>query len=76
MGSQELLLNSASLVYDKAKIITPKQINRNEVLPICIILLINNDLGKCEEWLDILTFDKESKEIIIKNKILSIFKEF
>ena len=74
MGSQELLLNSASLVYDKAKIITPKQINRNEVLPICIILLINNDLGKCEEWLDILTFDKESKEIIKKIKFYLFLK--
>ena len=28
MGKQELLINSASLVYDKAKIITPKQSHR------------------------------------------------
>ena len=64
MGKQELLINGASLVYDKAKIITPKQSHRNEVVSICVILLINNDIEKCNEWLEVLKFDKESKEII------------
>ena len=74
MGSQKLLLNSANLVYDKAKIITPKQSYKNNVLPICIILLINNDIEKCKEWLDTLTFDKESKEIIKKIKFYLFLK--
>ena len=74
MGSQKLLLNSANLVYDKAKIITPKQSYKNDVLPICVILLINNDIEKCKEWLDTLTFDKESKEIIKKIKFYLFLK--
>jgi hypothetical protein len=74
MGSQKLLLNSANLVYDKAKIITPKQSYKNDVLPICLILLINNDIEKCKEWLDALTFDKESKEIIKKIKFYLFLK--
>ncbi|MFL2899310.1 MAG: hypothetical protein ACJZ41_02390 [Candidatus Pelagibacterales bacterium] len=74
MGSQKLLLNSANLVYDKAKIITPKQSYKNDVLPICVILLINNDIEKCNEWLDVLTFDKESKEIIKKIKFYLFLK--
>ena len=74
MGSQKLLLNSANLVYDKAKIITPKQSYKNDVLPICVILLINNDIEKCKEWLDALTFDKESKEIIKKIKFYLFLK--
>ena len=74
MGSQKLLLNSANLVYDKAKIITPKQSYKNDVLPICLILLINNDIEKCREWLDVLTFDKESKEIIKKIKFYLFLK--
>jgi hypothetical protein len=74
MGSQKLLLNSANLVYDKAKIITPKQSYKNDTLPICVILLINNDIEKCKEWLDVLTFDKESKEIIKKIKFYLFLK--
>ena len=74
MGLQKLLLNSANLVYDKAKIITPKQSYKNDVLPICLILLINNDIEKCREWLDVLTFDKESKEIIKKIKFYLFLK--
>mgnify|MGYP001368823659 FL=1 len=74
MGSQKLLLNSANLVYDKAKIITPKQSYKNDVLPICLILLINDDIEKCKEWLDVLTFDKESKEIIKKIKFYLFLK--
>ena len=74
MGSQKLLLNSANLVYDKAKIVTPKQSHKNDVLPICVILLINNDIEKCKEWLDVLTFDKESKEIIKKIKFYLFLK--
>ena len=74
MGSQKLLLNSANLVYDKAKIITPKQSYKNDILPICVILLINNDIEKCKEWLDALTFDKESKEIIKKIKFYLFLK--
>jgi hypothetical protein len=74
MGSQKLLLNSANLVYDKAKIITPKQSYKNDVLPICVILLINNDTEKCKEWLDALTFDKDSKEIIKKIKFYLFLK--
>ena len=74
MGSQKLLLNSANLVYDKAKIITPKQSYKNDVLPICLILLINDDIEKCKEWLDALTFDKESKEIIQKIKFYLFLK--
>ena len=74
MGSQKLLLNSANLVYDKAKIITPKQSYKNDVLPICLILLINDDIEKCKEWLDALTFDKESKEIIKKIKFYLFLK--
>ncbi len=74
MGSQKLLLNSANLVYDKAKIITPKQSYKNDVLPICVILLINNDIEKCKEWLDTLTFDKESEEIIKKIKFYLFLK--
>ena len=74
MGSQKLLLNSANLVYDKAKIITPKQSYKNDVLPICVILLINNDIEKCKEWLDALTFDKDSKEIIKKIKFYLFLK--
>ena len=74
MGSQKLLLNSANLVYDKAKIINPKQSYKNDALPICLILLINNDVEKCKEWLDALTFDKESKEIIKKIKFYLFLK--
>jgi hypothetical protein len=74
MGSQKLLLNSANLVYDKAKIITPKQSYKNDALPICLILLINNDVEKCKEWLDALSFDKESKEIIKKIKFYLFLK--
>ncbi len=67
MGNENLLINSADLIYDKIKIITPKQDYKNHAPSVCLLLLLNNDIEQCQRWLSNLDFIKDAE--IIKAKI-------
>ena len=63
MANSNLLLNSASLIYDKIKIIAPKQEYKDHASSVCLLLLLNNDFEQCQKWLDNLDFIKDAEEI-------------
>ena len=63
MGNANLLNNSASLIYDKVKIITPKQEYKDHSLSVCLLLLLNDDFEQCQKWLTNLDFIKDAEEI-------------
>ncbi len=67
MANENLLINSADLIYDKIKIITPKQEYKNHAPSVCLLLLLNNDFEQCQKWLDNLDFIKDAE--ITKAKI-------
>ena len=62
MGNSNLLLNSASLIYDKIKIIAPKQEHKDHASSVCLLLLVNNDFEQCQKWLTNLDFIKGAEE--------------
>ena len=63
MANSNLLLNSASLIYDKIKIIAPKQEYKDHASSVCLLLLVNNDFEQCQKWLTNLDFIKGVEEI-------------
>ena len=67
MGNENLLINSASLIYDKIKIVVPKQEYKDDVTSVCLLLLLNNDIEQCQKWLNNLVFVKDTE--VIKAKI-------
>ena len=69
MGNANLLINSASLIYDKIKIIAPKQENKDHASSICLLLLLNNDFEQCQKWLTNLDFIKGAEEIKARIKL-------
>ncbi len=67
MGNANLLINSANLIYDKIKIIVPKQEYKDQAAHVCLLLLLNDDIDQCKKWLSNLNFIKGTEEI--KSKI-------
>ena len=67
--SKQGLLNKAStLIYDKVKVITPKQNLVAESLDVCLILILNKDLDKCKEWLNVINYKDDYKILMAKIK--------
>ena len=67
--SKQGLLNKAStLIYDKVKVITPKQNFVAESLDVCLILILNKDLDKCKEWLNVINYKDDYKILMAKIK--------
>ena len=75
MGNANLLINSANLIYDKIKIIVPKQEYKDHAPSVCLLLLLNNDLEQCEKWLTNLDFIKDSEEIKTRIKFYLSLRE-
>ena len=67
--SKQGFLNKAStLIYDKVKVITPKQNLVAESLDVCLILILNKDLDKCKEWLNVIDYKDDYKILMAKIK--------
>ena len=67
--SKQGFLNKAStLIYDKVKVITPKQNLVAESLDVCLILILNKDLDKCKEWLNVINYKDDYKILMAKIK--------
>lgn len=66
MGSANLLTHSASLIYDKIKIIVPKQEYKDDASSICLLLLLNKDFDQCQRWLTNFDYIKDAVEIKTK----------
>ncbi len=67
--SKQGFINKAStLIYDKVKVITPKQNFVAESLDVCLILIINKDLDKCKEWLNVINYKDDYKILMAKIK--------
>ena len=75
MGNANLLINSANLIYDKIKIIVPKQEYKDHAPSVCLLLLLNNDLEQCEKWITNLDFIKDSEEIKTRIKFYLSLRE-
>ena len=69
MGNVNLLNNSANLIYDKIKVISPKQEHRKHAPAVCLLLLLNNDFDQCRNWLSNLDFVSEAEEIKTKIRL-------
>ena len=57
MRTSDMLYSSYSLIYDKVKVIQPKSDYSNQVLDICILLMMNGDNERCREWSQIIKFN-------------------
>ena len=57
MRTSDMLYSSYSLIYDKIKVIQPKSDYSNQVLDICILLMMNGDNERCREWSQIIKFN-------------------
>jgi len=67
------LLNAASLmIYDKISIISPKSEYAKFTPDICLILILNNDAEKCNEWANILNYNSNKLELSKANFYLSL----
>ena len=67
--SKQGLLNKASiLIYDKVKVITPKQNLAAESLDVCLILILNQDVDKCKEWLNLINYKDDYRILMSKIK--------
>ena len=67
--SKQGFINKAStLIYDKVKVITPKQNFVAESLDVCLILILNKDLDKCKEWLNVINYKDDYKILMAKIK--------
>jgi len=67
--SKQGFINKAStLIYDKVKVITPKQNFVAESLDVCLILILNKDLDKCKEWLNAINYKDDYKILMAKIK--------
>ena len=78
-----ILLQSSKLIYDKFKIIQPKQNYINQSSDICLLLILNNDTDGCKNWLNSINFaddpdDNKSKitfYLLLKNDLSAIDEE-
>ena len=61
-SNRGLLINSSELIYDKIKVITPRQDHIKNSSHVCKLLILNKDLSRCNEWLDKLDFSKNTNE--------------
>ncbi len=61
-SNRGLLINSSELIYDKIKVITPRQDYIKNSSHVCKLLILNKDLSRCNEWLDKLDFSKNTNE--------------
>ena len=61
-SNRGLLINSSELIYDKIKVITPRQDHIKNSAHVCKLLILNKDLSRCNEWLDKLDFSKNTNE--------------
>ena len=75
MGNANLLINSASLIYDKIKIIVPKQEYKDYAVSVCLLLLLNDDLEQCQNWIVNLDFIKDAEEIKTRIKFYLSLRE-
>ena len=57
MRTSDMLYSSYSLIYDKIKVIQPKSDYSNQVLDICILLIMNGDNERCREWSQTIKFN-------------------
>ena len=57
MRTSDMLYSSYGLIYDKIKVIQPKSEYSNQVLDICILLMMNGDNERCREWSQIIKFN-------------------
>ncbi len=67
-NKQGFLNKASTLIYDKVKIITPKQNFVAESLDVCLILILNKDLDKCKEWLNVINYKDDYKILMAKIK--------
>jgi len=58
MKTSDMLYSSNNLIYDKIKVIQPKTDYSNQVLDVCIVLIMNGDNERCKEWSQIIKFNK------------------
>ncbi len=78
-----VLLKSSQLIYDKFKIIQPKQNYINQSSDICLLLILNDDTDGCKNWLNSINFaddpdDNKAKIIfylLLKNDLSAIDEE-
>ena len=78
-----ILLQSSQLIYDKFKIIQPKQNYINQSSDICLLLILNDDTDGCKNWLNSINFaddpdDNKAKitfYLLLKNDLSAIDEE-
>lgn len=58
-----LLKASSLMIYDKVRIISPKLDYIAQSPDICLILILNNDSEKCNEWVNKLNFSSNQDEL-------------
>ena len=58
MKTSDMLYSSNNLIYDKIKVIQPKTDYSNQVLGVCIVLIMNGDNERSKEWSQIIKFNK------------------
>jgi len=56
-----LLNHTYDLIYDKLKVIKPASSLQNQAFNICILLILNNDNEKCNQWSQIIKFNNNKK---------------
>ena len=61
MRENNLLNHTYDLIYDKLKVIKPVGNLQNHALNICILLILNNDNDKCNQWSQIIKFNNNQK---------------
>ena len=59
MKSSNMLYSTYDLIYDKIKVITPSNDLSDKSLNICILLILNDDNDKCNQWAQIIKFNKK-----------------
>ena len=61
MRENNLLNHTYDLIYDKLRVIKPAGNLKNHALNICILLILNNDNDKCNQWAQIIKFNSNQK---------------
>ena len=59
MKSSNMLYSTYDLIYDKIKVITPSNDLSDKSLNICILLILNDDNDKCNQWAQSIKFNKK-----------------
>ena len=61
MRENNLLNHTYELIYDKIKVIKPTNDLQTQAFNICLLLILNNDNDKCNEWSQIIKFNNNQK---------------